>query len=114
MEDRAAAVAKVVNEQMAELELTQKELADLSGVSVATIRQVQSGVNRKRSAPVLQALSRALRLPDDALGRVASGRSATDTSEPAVAELAAQLRDMQEALQGLSERVSGLEQASRR
>jgi transcriptional regulator with XRE-family HTH domain len=59
------AVAGAINARMAELPLTQKELAERSGVSVATLRELQHAkAGRRRSARTLAAISLALGWPD--------------------------------------------------
>lgn len=59
------AVANAINDRMTELPLSQKELADRSGVSVATLRELQHAkATRKRSARTLAAISQALGWPD--------------------------------------------------
>lgn len=61
MTDDWAAVATAINERMKELGWSQKELAERSGVSVATVRQIQNNTNnKKRTRPTLQSLSTAL------------------------------------------------------
>src|SRR5690242_14561340 len=54
------AVADAINTRSAERGLTQKALADLSGVSVATLRKLQKAEPGDRGRPVLMALSVAL------------------------------------------------------
>src|SRR5690348_14086878 len=61
------AVAAVVNERMAARRVGQQELAQLSGVSVSTLRQVQHGAGRRVQNKTLTAISRALGWPDDHL-----------------------------------------------
>lgn len=104
-----AAVARVVNERMAERGITQRELADASGVSVATVRQVQQGEVRRRSTVTLGALSRALGYPDDYLRRIALG-GAGDTpngaADPAVvAELRAEVEDLRQRVAAIESRL---------
>ena len=72
-----AAVSKAVNERMNELGLTQKKLAELSNVSLSTLRKIQHGHPQQRNAVTLTAICRALRLPDDHLQRLAEGDSPT-------------------------------------
>jgi nucleoid-associated protein EbfC len=68
-----ALVARVVNDQMAERGMTQRELARRSGVSAATLRKIQRGGEQRRSRATLVSVSRALGLPDDHLWRVSQG-----------------------------------------
>ena len=69
------AVARVVNERMATLGLTQRELSEKSGVSVATLRKIKQGHDQRRSTTTLKAIARALGLAEDDLRRVARGAS---------------------------------------
>lgn len=73
MEDWQA-VASAINGRMAELPMTQQELAERSKVSVATLRELQyATATRKRSARTLAAISQALGWPDDYLRAVLAG-----------------------------------------
>ncbi|QKW12399.1 XRE family transcriptional regulator [Verrucosispora sp. NA02020] len=73
MEDWQA-VASAINGRMAELPLTQQELAERSKVSVATLRELQyAKANRKRSTRTLAAISQALDWPDGYLQAVLTG-----------------------------------------
>lgn len=100
------AVAKVVNDRMQDRGITQRELAELSGVSPATLRQIQQGVPRQRSRATLAAISRALGFPEDHLREVSlRGRvtpSLPDVDRPA-------LDDLREELANLRERVERIE-----
>ncbi|MFC7612322.1 helix-turn-helix domain-containing protein [Actinokineospora soli] len=67
------AVADAINARLDELEMTQKELADRSGVSVATLRQLQK--NDARGSAVL---ARWPRCPKGCAGlRTTSARCST-------------------------------------
>jgi transcriptional regulator with XRE-family HTH domain len=74
-----ALVARVVNDQMAERGLTQRELAERSGVPEATLRTIQGGGEQRRTRSTLASISRALGFPDDHLWRVSRG--VTDPGE---------------------------------
>lgn len=68
------AVAKAINTRMDELDMTQQELAVASGVSTATLRELQHNKNpRRRSARLLEAISSALRWPPSHLSQVLQG-----------------------------------------
>jgi len=66
-----ADVATVVNDRMVTRGLSQRELAERSGLSPATLRKIQHGVDQARNRSTLAGLSRALGLPEDHLWRVA-------------------------------------------
>lgn len=68
------AVANAINDRMAELSMTQRELSDRSGVSVATVRELQHGkTERRRSARTLADISKALNWPEGYLWAVLHG-----------------------------------------
>ncbi|MBB2741930.1 UNVERIFIED_ORG: transcriptional regulator with XRE-family HTH domain [Microbispora rosea subsp. rosea] len=102
------AVAKVINERMMTLGLTQKRLAEVSRVSTATLRQIQQGQDKNRQPAVLTAISRALGFPDNYLQEVADkGRApAVMSDEPAaVAELRDQLADLRKRVAAIESRL---------
>ncbi len=69
------AVGEAINARMAELPMSQRDLADRSAVSIATIREIQRGSTaRRRSARTLGALSEALGWPEGYLRAVLTGR----------------------------------------
>ncbi|WP_395110599.1 helix-turn-helix domain-containing protein [Actinomadura sp. SCN-SB] len=100
------AVAQAVNDRMRERGITQRELAESSGVSPATLRQIQHGVSRQRSRSTLAAISRALGFPEDRLREISlSGQPeghhmVTDASP---------LSDLRQEVADLRKRVEALE-----
>jgi transcriptional regulator with XRE-family HTH domain len=79
-----AAVASAINERMAALRIGQQELAQLSGVSVSTVRHVQHGApGRRVQNKTLAALSCALGWPDEHLSEVLLHRSRAHDTGPA-------------------------------
>lgn len=105
-----SAVAKVVNERMAERGISQRQLAEISGVSVATLRQIQQGADRRRSVVTLGAVSRALGFPEDYLRRVAleaSQDSPNDTSRSStsIAELRTEVEDLRRRVAAIEARL---------
>jgi len=124
-----AAVAKAINTRLAELKMTQQELAQRSGVSVATLRQLQRNYQPKRRNPrTLAAISEGLRWPPHHLSRVLEG---AETAEPlgdaeklrtAVEELGARVVKLEEGeqvaptradLDAIRDRLARLEAAQR-
>ncbi|MEV6985016.1 helix-turn-helix transcriptional regulator [Sphaerisporangium sp. NPDC051017] len=106
-----AAVAKVVNDRMAELGMTQRELIERSKVAPMTIRQIQQGVDRKRNRNTLVAISRALGLPDEHLSRVAAeshpGAGGGDEAEGAtIADLVRELAALRDRVDVIETRLS--------
>jgi transcriptional regulator with XRE-family HTH domain len=67
-----ASVAEAVNDRMRERGITQRELAESSGISVATLRKVQHGLPQARNRSTLANISRALGFRDDHLWRIAT------------------------------------------
>ncbi|MBL7498156.1 helix-turn-helix transcriptional regulator [Frankia sp. CNm7] len=84
------AVADALNRRMAARRIGQQELADVSGVSVSTVRAIQRGATHRRvQNATLTALCRALDWPDDHLLRVLLAEPPADA--PTTAELTAQI-----------------------
>jgi transcriptional regulator with XRE-family HTH domain len=85
------AVADAINTRLAERGMTQKALAEASGVSVATLRKLQKAEQADRGKPVLMALSVALGWAPGHLQVLSGG-------EPAPADPTADLRAQVEAI----------------
>ncbi len=80
-----AAVAKAINERVAELGWRQRELAERSHVSQAIVRELQHHtVERRRSARTLEALSSTLGWHPQHLDAVLRGRRPPAPDEPVV------------------------------
>lgn len=104
------AVGMAVSTRMRQRRMTQQGLAAASGVSVATLRELQRGTSSRRAQDAtLTAISRALGWPDDHLLTVLLGRTPDEVPlrplpvdqqilevllriERGVAEIGAQLR----------------------
>ncbi len=79
MERDWQAVATAINDRMAELSLSQRELSDRSGVSVATLREIQHAkAARNRSDRLLADVSGALNWPEGYLKAVSVGELSSD------------------------------------
>jgi transcriptional regulator with XRE-family HTH domain len=77
------AVARAINERVEELGWRQRELAQRSHVSQATVRELQyHTVERRRSARTLEALSTALGWHPGHLDAVLNGRRPPEQGEP--------------------------------
>ena len=87
------AVAEAINTRSAERGMTQKALADASGVSVATLRKLQKAEPGDRGKPLLTALSVALGWAPGYLQALSDGVAAPRAAEPTAA-----LRDDVDAL----------------
>lgn len=76
MSENWAAVAVAINERLSGLGWRQRELAERSGVSLATVREIQRhSVERRRSPRTLESLSSALGWPPGHLASVLSGQA---------------------------------------
>ncbi len=108
------AVAHALNERMAARRVGQQELAQLSGVSVSTLRQVQHGAGRRVQNKTLTAISQALGWPGDHLTRVLltshQARPAAQVEGGGDQVLAA-LHRVEQHLRELGERLAGIETA---
>ncbi|NLT53721.1 MAG: XRE family transcriptional regulator [Actinomycetales bacterium] len=114
MSDDWAAVAAAVNARVAELRMTQQDLASRSKVSPATIREIQHNHRpRRRYGRTLAALSEALEWPSDHLDAVLTGRPAGDVETPTAATddaaVLGELRAIREELHGIRQRLDALE-----
>ncbi|HVQ97060.1 MAG TPA: hypothetical protein VMU51_38960 [Mycobacteriales bacterium] len=70
------AVAREINSRAAELGLNQRELAELSGVSLAIVREIQQDkIHRRRNPRTLEALSIALQRPPQHLAALLDGKT---------------------------------------
>jgi transcriptional regulator with XRE-family HTH domain len=104
--DHWAEVAKVVNDQMAGRSISQRELAQRSGVSPATLRKIQAGMPQQRTRTVLANISRALGLPDDHLWRVSRGEPVTGAQEGELSALRSEVARLTERVEALESRLS--------
>jgi transcriptional regulator with XRE-family HTH domain len=102
-----ADVATVVNARMTERGTTQRELAETSGVSVATLRKIQGGEEQQRTRGTLANISRALGLTDDYLWRISQGQSPSSAgSDSQVSALRAELADLTRRVEVLESQAS--------
>lgn len=104
-----AAVAAAMKTRLAELDMTQAELVQRSGLAPMTIREVLfNTAERRRSPQTLAALSEALGWPAGYLQAIAQGRDPgnPDADDPVLKELAT----MKEAITGIIARLDAIEQ----
>lgn len=103
-----SAVAAAIQGRLAELEMTQTELATRSAVSYATVRELlKNPEGRQRNPRTLAALSEALGWPSGHLAAVLAGEEPSDPDEddPVLTELAR----INETLQSLGQRLDAIE-----
>ena len=104
------AVAAAINTRLAERAMTQKSLADESGVSVATLRKLQKAEPAERGRPVLIALSVALGWAPGHLEAVSGGTAVPD--DPS-SDLRQTVETMRADIDDVRKRLAGVEAAQR-
>jgi len=107
-----AAVAKAINMRVRELGWRQRELAERSYVSQATVRELQHHVvERRRSARTLEALSTTLGWHPQHLLAVLQNRTPPHPDEPAddTHELWSRLDTLEQRLIEITERLEDLQ-----
>lgn len=98
------AVGAAIRARLAELDMTQADLAARAGVALMTVRELQHNLQpRRRSPRTLSAVSEALGWPGDQLSRILDGASAPDAEadDPVLAELDAVRSDLVSVVQRL-------------
>lgn len=106
------AVAKAIRQRMDAKAVTQKELADKSGISTATLREmVREDATRERSAATLRKVSGALDLPEGYLLAVARHEPLPEVLEqpsrtPVPGGVADELRAIRAILERIEARLS--------
>lgn len=111
MADDWDAVGKAISDRLEELQMTQLELAAESGVSPATIREIQyNKLTRRRSPRTLESLSVALQWPASYLGDVLAGKTARPHADEAEDPVLRELTAVHDELQSLRDRVEKIEQ----
>lgn len=101
-----ADVATVVNDRMTARGISQRELAERSGVSPATLRKIQHGDGQARNRSTLAGLSRALGLPEDHLWRVAmEGLAAFGAGDDETGTMRREIVDLQRRVGAIEARL---------
>lgn len=100
------AVADAINTRMDQLDMTQAELAKRSGVAVATLRQIQHAVPKRRSPRTLADISEALQWPATHLERVADGEQPPSSDLDRIGRLELAVANLQERVEAI-ERPTG-------
>lgn len=108
-----AEVSLAISARLAELGMTQTELATRAQVSLTTVRELVHNLNTRRRNPrTLNAIASVLGWPDDAIPRLLRNAEVTlegSERDPVVAELhaiRAQLVALQEQISSLAEEIA--------
>lgn len=105
-------VAAALTARMGERGISQRELSEMSGVSTATLREMERGADRRRSSVTLSAIERALGWPDGHLRMVLRGKGEGDAgtgTDEVTARVAALEGELRQAVAKLDARISALE-----
>ncbi|MQA64162.1 MAG: XRE family transcriptional regulator [Actinophytocola sp.] len=104
------AVGDAITARLAELQMTQLELAAESGVSPATIREIQyNRLARRRSPRTLESLSTALKWPASYLADILGGQGSRPHADEANDPVLRELSVVHDELQSLRDRVERIE-----
>ncbi|RZS32492.1 hypothetical protein EV193_112126 [Herbihabitans rhizosphaerae] len=118
MSEHWAAVARAINQRMAELGLAPHELVERSRVSKAIVRELrQNTVQRRRSTRTLEALSIALEWNPGHLAAVLAGRRPPRIGEPAPRtedDVPGRLAAIEHHLREITEKLSQVDVANER
>lgn len=90
-------VAAAIRARMAEIDMTQADLAARAGVALMTVRELQQNLQpRRRNPRTLAAVSEALGWPGDQIARILEGQPTADVDQddPVLAELDAVKADL--------------------
>jgi transcriptional regulator with XRE-family HTH domain len=105
--DDWAAVARAINQRVAELGLRQRELAERSGVSQAIVREIQRNtVQRQRGARTLEALSVALDWHPEHLTAVLGGHRPPEVDEPVTTDVPGRLSAIERHLRVITRQLA--------
>jgi transcriptional regulator with XRE-family HTH domain len=102
------AVAAAIQQRLAELDMTQAELANRAGVALMTVRELQHNLKpRRRNPRTLAAVSEALGWPAEHLSAVLAGHEPgdPDAEDPVLREL----DEVKETLTAITARLDAIE-----
>lgn len=109
MSEDWAAVALAINERLSGLGWRQRDLAERSGVSLATVREIQRHTaERRRSPRTLQSLSSALGWPPGHLTAVLHGQVPPDLAGPGRDNALSRLDRVERRLDDITARLDAL------
>jgi hypothetical protein len=105
-----AAVARAISDRMAELRVTQMDVAAKAKISLTTLRELQHNINPRRRRPqTLTALSEALGWPPDYLTTTLRGGNAQPYADEEHDPMLSSLASVERELGDLRERVDRIE-----
>jgi transcriptional regulator with XRE-family HTH domain len=107
-EEHWVTVAQAIKARMAELGITQIDLATKASVGLSTIQELTAGVVRRRQARTLAAISEALGWPSDQILRLSQGRGRPDVREQANS-IRDELRSIRQDQEAITRRLDALE-----
>ncbi|MEV0840690.1 hypothetical protein AB0I55_14160 [Actinocatenispora sera] len=103
------AVSVAMTDRMAELDLTQADVASKAGVALMTVRELQRNLTpRRRSPRTLAALSEALGWPRSRLEDLSNGDRGEEPTRPGT-DVTRELGRLRQELAELSARVDAIE-----
>lgn len=106
-----ASVGQAISARMAELRVTQLEVAARAEISLTTLRELQNNVNPRRRRPqTLSALSEALGWPTDHLSHVLHGHQPPANPDEEHDPVLESLHSIERELLSLRSRVDQIEQ----
>jgi transcriptional regulator with XRE-family HTH domain len=113
MGDNWAAVAAAIRARVAELDMTQKDLAVRSGVSESTVRQLMNNYGpRRRARHTLEDVSTGLQWPAAHLARVLDDEKPIPTQDEG-SSLRAEVTELRNQISELADRMATLERSWR-
>ena len=104
------AVARAIENRLAEMRATQMDVASRARVSLTTLRELQHNTNPRRRRPqTLSAVSEALGWPSDYLTRVMHGEPAHAHPDESSDPVLKSLKDLEDEIADLRARVVQIE-----
>lgn len=102
------AVSRAIQTRLAELDMTQAELASRAGVALMTVRELQHNLKpRRRNPRTLATVSEALGWPSDHLSEVLRGKRPDDPD--AQDPILSQLDTIRQELDSITQRLDAIE-----
>jgi transcriptional regulator with XRE-family HTH domain len=115
MDQDWSALGRAIADRLDERGMTMTDLANQSGVSLTTVRELVHALNtRKRNPRTLSALAEALDWPSDHLAKVLRGQAGPAHASPdELSELRRELNELRSRVAALEEQVGTANQTPR-